>query len=234
MATWLARVGAASMRRAWLVIVAWVAILGGVLGGALALGPNMQESFAIPGTESQQALDRLGSVFPQVAGSSVQVVYQAPEGAEVVDFQAQIQQQAHEIEAIDDVASVVEPWSEFASDQVSADGETAFTQVQFEPQGSGVTPAGLDELVETADAARAGGLAVEFGGQAFQATSVPISWVEGVGVLFAAIVLFVTFWSLLAAGLPLITAPVTAMGVPCRSTSRSGCRTRCCPSASWS
>ncbi|UOW01096.1 MMPL family transporter [Agrococcus sp. SCSIO52902] len=208
MATWLARVGAASMRRAWLVIVAWVAILGGVLGGALALGPNMQESFAIPGTESQQALDRLGSVFPQVAGSSVQVVYQAPDGAEVLDFQAEIQQQASEIEAIDDVASVVEPWSEFASDQVSADGETAFTQVQFEPQGSGVTPAGLDELVATADAARAGGLTVEFGGQAFQATSVPISWVEGVGVLFAAIVLFVTFWSLLAAGLPLITALV--------------------------
>ncbi|MGC5077116.1 MMPL family transporter [Agrococcus sp. DT81.2] len=208
MATWLSRVGAASMRRAWLVIVAWAAILGGVLGGALALGPDMQESFAIPGTESQEALDRLGSVFPQVAGSSVQVVYQAPEGEAIEEHREAIERQATEIDAIDDVASVLEPWSEFASQQISENGRFAYTQVQFEPQGSGVTPAGLDDLVATADAARADGLAVEFGGQAFQATSVPVSWVEGLGVVFAGVVLFVTFWSFLAAGLPLVTALV--------------------------
>ncbi|MGM1030331.1 MAG: MMPL family transporter [Actinomycetota bacterium] len=206
MATWLSRVGAASMRRAWLVILAWAAILGGVLGGAFALGPNMQESFAIPGTESQEALDHLASVFPQVAGSSVQIVYQAPDGELVEDHREAIQQQATEIEGIDDVASVVEPWSEFASAQISDDGRFAFTQVQFEPQGSGTKPAGVDELVATADAARADGLTVEFGGQVFQATSVPVSWVEGLGVLFAGVVLFVTFWSFLAAGLPLLTA----------------------------
>ncbi|MET4099496.1 RND superfamily putative drug exporter [Agrococcus sp. UYP10] len=206
MATWLSRVGAASMRRAWLVIVAWAAILGGVLGGALALGPNMQESFAIPGTESQEALDHLGSVFPQVAGSSVQVVYRAPDGESVEQHRDAIEQQATDIDAIDDVASVVQPWSEFAAEQISDDGRFAYTQVQFEPQGSGSTPAGLDALVATADAARADGLTVEFGGQAFQATSVPISWVEGLGVIFAGVVLFVTFWSFLAAGLPLLTA----------------------------
>lgn len=206
MATWLSRVGAASMRRAWLVIVAWAALLGGVLGGAFALGPNMQESFAIPGTESQEALDHLASVFPQVAGSSVQIVFQAPEGELVEDHRDAIQQQATEIEAIDDVASVVEPWSEYASAQISDDGRFAYTQVQFEPQGSGAKPAGLADLVATADAPRADGLTVEFGGQVFQATSVPISWVEGLGVLFAGVVLFVTFWSFLAAGLPLLTA----------------------------
>ncbi len=208
MATWLSRVGAASMRRAWFVILAWVIALGGVLGGALALGPNMQESFEIPGTESQQALDRLGSVFPQVAGSAVQVVYRAPEGETVADYRDAVEQQVEAIAGIDDVATALGPWDEFAGDQVSDDGRTAYAQVQFEPQGSGVKPAGLAELVETADAARATGLTVEFGGQAFQATSVPISWVEGLGVLFAGIVLFVTFWSLLAAGLPLITALV--------------------------
>ncbi len=206
MATWLSRVGAASMRRAWLVILAWAALLGGVLGGAFALGPDMQESFAIPGTESQEALDHLGSVFPQVAGSSVQVVYRAPDGESIEQHRDAVEQQADAIDAIDDVASVVQPWSEFASAQISDDGRFAFTQVQFEPQGSGSTPAGLDALVATADAARADGLTVEFGGQAFQATSVPISWVEGLGVVFAGLVLFVTFWSLLAAGLPLLTA----------------------------
>lgn len=205
MATWLARVGAASMRRAWLVVIAWVVLLGGVLGGALALGPNMQESFEIPGTESQDALDRLGSVFPQVAGSSVQVVIQADGGVEA--HREAIAEQAAEIERIDDVASVIDPWNEFASGQISDDGEVAFTRVQFEPS-DGARPTGIDELVETADAVRAHGATVEFAGQAFQEQSVGVTWVEGLGVAFAGIVLFVAFWSLLAAGMPLITALV--------------------------
>jgi putative drug exporter of the RND superfamily len=205
MSTWLARVGAASMRRAWLVIVAWVLLLGGVLGGAFALGPDMQESFEIPGTESQEALDHLGSVFPQVAGSSVQVVVRADDGVEA--HRDAIVEQAEAIADVDLVAQALDPWSEFANDQISDDGTVAYTLVQFEPTGS-ARPATLDEVVATADALRADGVEVEFGGQVFQSQSVGVTIVEVFGVVFAGVVLFVTFWSLLAAGMPLITALV--------------------------
>ncbi|WP_425843505.1 MMPL family transporter [Agrococcus sp. TSP3-2-1] len=208
MATWLSRIGAGSMRRARLVIAAWLLAVAAALGGAFALGPDMQESFDIPGTESQEALDRLGSVFPQVAGAAVQVVYEAPEGDSIEQHRDAIERQVDEITAIDGIAAAVTPWDEFAADQISDDGRIAYAQVQFEPRETSGTLAGLDELVATADAPRATGLTVEFGGQVFQASNVPISWVEGVGVLFAGIVLFVTFWSLLTAGLPLITAIV--------------------------
>ena len=50
-------------------------------GGSVALGGQTSESFNIPGTESQNALDRLEAVFPSVAGASVQVVAVAPDGA---------------------------------------------------------------------------------------------------------------------------------------------------------
>src|SRR5690606_33302376 len=151
MATWLSRVGAASMRRAWFVIIAWVIALAGVLGGAFALGPNMQESFDIPGTESQEALDHLGSVFPQVAGSSVQVVLSADDGIEA--HRDAIERQAEAIGELDLVAQAVDPWSEFANDQISDDGTVAYTLVQFEPT-DGAKPATLDDVVATADALR--------------------------------------------------------------------------------
>ncbi|MCH1882418.1 MMPL family transporter [Agrococcus sp. ARC_14] len=205
MATWLSRVGAASMRRAWFVIIAWIVALGGVLGGAMALGPNMQESFDIPGTESQEALDHLGSVFPQVAGSSVQVVIQAEDGVE--SHRDAIEAQAAEIADIGFVAQSVDPWSDFAGDQLSDDGTVAYTLVQFDPAG-GERPATLDDVVATADALRADGLQVEFAGQVFQSQSVGVTIVEVFGVVFAGVVLFVTFWSLLAAGMPLLIALV--------------------------
>ncbi|GEK80080.1 MMPL family transporter [Agrococcus baldri] len=205
MATWLSRVGAASMRRAWFVIIAWVVALGGVLGGAVALGPNMQESFEIPGTESQEALDHLGSVFPQVAGSSVQVVLSADDGIEA--HRDAIEQQAEAIADVGLVAQAVDPWSDFANDQIADDGTVAYTLVQFEPTG-GAKPETLDEVVATADALRADGVQVEFAGQVFQSQSVGVTIVEVFGVVFAGLVLFVTFWSLLAAGMPLLTALV--------------------------
>ena len=70
MATLLYRLGRFSFRRAWIIIGIWAALLITVLGGGIALGGQSQESFVIPGTESQEALDRLSAVFPQVAGAS--------------------------------------------------------------------------------------------------------------------------------------------------------------------
>ncbi len=83
MATLLYRLGKFAYRRAWYVIGAWVLILVGILGGGVALGGQFDQSFSIPGTESQNALNRLEAVFPSVAGASVQVVVEAPDGATV-------------------------------------------------------------------------------------------------------------------------------------------------------
>ncbi|WP_236007306.1 hypothetical protein [Clavibacter zhangzhiyongii] len=73
MATLLYRLGRTSFLHPWRVVAAWILVLGILLGGGLALGGATEESFAIPGTESQEAIDRLAAVFPQAAGASAQM-----------------------------------------------------------------------------------------------------------------------------------------------------------------
>jgi RND superfamily putative drug exporter len=209
-ATLLYRLGRFAYRRAWLVISAWILALLAILGGGFALGGQMEESFAIPGTESQSALDRLESVFPQVAGASAQVVSVAPDGATVddADYRAAIEEMAHEIRDIDGINSVLTPFDEYAGTAVSDDGRIAKTQVQFDGGSADVTDDQLAQLTATSAIGEDAGLDIEFGGQVFQQSTFGITITEMIGVLFAGVVLVITFGSLLAAGMPLLSALV--------------------------
>ncbi|MEO6828092.1 MAG: MMPL family transporter [Microbacteriaceae bacterium] len=208
MATLLYRIGHFAYRKAWAVIGVWIAILIAVLGVGIGLGGQTQESFAIPGTESQQAIDKLDAVFPAAAGSSAQVVYQAPDGGTVrtVKYQSAIDAMAKELGEIPGVASALSPFSQYASGAISPDGNIAYSSVQFAGQTSEVSDSTIAKVKETADGARAAGLTVEFGGQVFQDNSFGITPTEALGVIFAAVVLLITFGSLLSAGMPLLTA----------------------------
>ena len=208
MATLLYRLGRFSFRRPWRVIGVWFVLLAALLGGGIALGGQSQESFVIPGTESQEALDRLEAVFPEVAGASAEAVYVAPDGASASDpaFQAAIERMATAIARIDGISSVTTPFDEYAGKQLSDDGSMAITRIQFDGSAATVSDTTLAELTATAAAAEDAGLRVEFGGQVFQETTFGITVTEVFGVVFAGIVLIVTFGSLLAAGMPLLSA----------------------------
>lgn len=208
MATLLYRLGHFSFNRPWRVIGVWLVLLVAVLGGGIALGGQGQESFEIPGTESQQALDRLNAVFPEVAGASVEVVFVAPDGQKVTDskYQVAIENVATAIRAVPGINSVTTPFDEYAGKQLSDDTTMAITRVQFDGASTDVTDATLAKLTATSTIAKDAGLRVEFGGQVFQDTSFGITPTEIFGVIFAGIVLLVTFGSLLAAGMPLLSA----------------------------
>jgi RND superfamily putative drug exporter len=112
------------------------------------------------------------------------------------------------IEDIPGVDSVVSPFSEYAGVAVNDDASMAIIRVQFDGPSTEVTDATLDELTATATIAEKGDLRAEFGGQVFQDTSFGITITEVFGVVFAGLVLFITFGSLLAAGMPIATALV--------------------------
>ena len=80
MAILLSRLGRFAYRRGLLVLIAWILIAAAAVAGGLLLGGKLQDSFAIPGTESQQAIDRLAAVFPQSAGASAQIVVKSDAG----------------------------------------------------------------------------------------------------------------------------------------------------------
>ncbi|MDQ1605783.1 MAG: putative drug exporter of the superfamily, partial [Microbacteriaceae bacterium] len=210
MATLLYRLGRFAYRRAWTVIGVWIVLFIAVLGGGIALGGQTQESFAIPGTESQNALDRLTAVFPSVAGASAQAVYEVPAGASVNDprYKTAIEKMATAIEKIPGVDTVVSPFNQYAGNAISPNHTMARTQVQFSGVAADVSTTMVRELTNTASIGKAAGMTVAFGGEVFQNNTFGITVTEVFGIVFAGIVLLITFGSLVSAGMPLLSALV--------------------------
>jgi RND superfamily putative drug exporter len=207
MATLLFRLGRFAYRHALQVIIAWALIAAAALGAGLGLGGKLQDSYAIPGTESQQAIDLLAAVFPQTAGGSAQIVIQDPSGASLKTADsALIEKVVAGVNDVKGVEQALSPYSQYSTAAVSKDGSTAIISVQFTASSENVTATELADVKKATTPLSDAGLTVEFGGQVYQNNKVGLSIIEGIGVLFAALVLIVTFGSLLAAGLPLLSA----------------------------
>jgi RND superfamily putative drug exporter len=211
MATLLARLGRACYRHRGLVSVAWLAILGAVVTLLLTLGSSFDDAFTIPGSESQDALDQLNEASPGAAGVGAQIVFVAPDGSTVAapQYAAAIEEVVAAAERAPQVGGVVSP---FDSSAIAPDGGAALATVQYDVPREGLEPESLDALQETTAAAEEAGLEVAVGGNAFGTTGVAIGATEFVGVAVAVLVLVVTFGSLLAAGMNLLTA-IVGIGV---------------------
>lgn len=207
-ATFLYRIGRFSFRQRWLVAGLWVLLLAAVGVGAATLSGPTSNTFTTPGTESQVAIDQLAERFPQAnaGGASARVVFAAPAGHTLTEpaNQAALGDVVTALKAAPKVAGVVDP---VQAQAFSRDGRYAIAQVSYAVQGMELTSADRDALLAAADAGRAAGLTVEFGGNALQG-AVETGAVEVIGIAVAAIVLIITLGSLIAAGLPLLTAVV--------------------------
>src|SRR4051794_33570294 len=205
MSSLLARLGRASYRHRGLVTVAWLALLGAVVALLVTVGGSFDDRFTIPGSESQAALDQLDAASPASAGVNAQIVFVAPEGATVTDpaFAGAIQRVVAAAGHAPQVDTVVSP---FESSAVSPDGRAALATVDFTVSHEELDPASLDALQDATRAAEDAGLETAVGGNAFGTTGVHIGATEFVGVVVAVLVLVLTFGSLLAAGMNLLTA----------------------------
>jgi len=204
-ATFLYRIGRFAYRRALLVLTVWLIALAAALGVGLSLGGQTDESFSIPGTESQVALDQLDQLFPEAAGTTVQAVIAPEDGSLVTDanIRDEIDTLMDDLAALDGVDTVLGPFDEFADNQVSDDESVAIVQARLIGNSQSISPETLDAITAAGDARD---VRVEFAGQVFQNTVVGITVIEVFGVLVAGLVLVVTFGSLLAAGMPLAGA----------------------------
>ena len=91
---------------------------------------------------------------------------------------------------------------------LSADRTVGFVTVPFEGEITDVDQAMRDQIAAAADIGRDAGLTVQVSGTAAAEMTMPGGTAELIGIGIAAIVLALTFGSLVAAGLPLITALV--------------------------
>ncbi|MGV9449935.1 MMPL family transporter [Streptomyces sp. NPDC003635] len=207
MATFLYRLGRLAFRRRWYVALVWAAVLAAVGLGAMKAPGAVDEEFSMPGIESQKAFDLMEERFPGTTadGATARVVFVAPDGQKVTAAENKEAVAAAVTELGDgsQVASAVDP---FQAGAVSEDGTTAYTTVTYQVGVNDLTDASLTHLEDALEEARDSGLTVEAGGTALEDTGGPGGAAEIIGVAIAAVVLLVTFGSLVAAGLPLLTA----------------------------
>ncbi|MFD0415854.1 MMPL family transporter [Streptomyces sp. NPDC127108] len=207
MATFLYKLGRLSFRRRHFVALIWVALLTLAGVGAASAPTAASSSFSIPGTEAQKAFDLLDERAPEASadGANARVVFKAPDGEKVTDpaNKAEIQKTVSSLKSgSDQVASAADP---FAAKAVSKDGTTAYASVTYKVTSMELTDDSRDALEKTTDEARDGGMTVEVGGDALQAMP-HTGATEIIGIAVAAVVLVITFGSLVSAGLPLLTA----------------------------
>jgi putative drug exporter of the RND superfamily len=192
----------------FVVIAAWVIVLIGLSALAQAAKSDYNNSFSLPGTGSTTAQQLLARTVPAQSGDSDTIVWRVRTGT-VRDpaVVARMSGVLSQISKFPEVAAVTGPYGPGGAAQISHDGRIAYATVGFTRQAGNLAGADIKRVINAADAAREPGLDVQLGGQAIGNTEQPpLSVSSAVGVLAAAVVLFIAFGSLLAMLLPLITA----------------------------
>jgi putative drug exporter of the RND superfamily len=207
MALYLFRLGRWSFLHRKVVASVWVLLLVLLAVGSATLSGKTNDNFQLSGIESTQAFDLIKERSPQASpdGATARVVFEAPKGSAVTEptYKSAIGDALAAVKTRD-VASIADP---FTSGAVSQDGRVAYATVSFTKQAVELTQADKDALAQAKETASDAGLNVAIGGDALQAETSPPT-AEAIGIVVAFVVLTLTFGSLVAAGMPLITAIV--------------------------
>ncbi len=214
----VARVGGWSAAHRRVVLLGWVVLLIGANAASGAVGTNFGNSFSLKGTDSQRAVDLLKRDFPAQSGDSDQIVFRVPTGTiNAPATRARVAPLLTRIAALPHVSGVVSPYSPAGARAISRDGRIAFATLSFDQRANVLPKAAVEHVISLAESARSAQLEVQLGGQAIeQAERTSLGTATAVGLIAAMIVLLVTFGSVLAMGLPILTALLglgTAIGL---------------------
>ncbi|KUJ70143.1 hypothetical protein ACZ90_07310 [Streptomyces albus subsp. albus] len=218
MATFLYKLGRFAFSKRRFVALTWVALLVVAIVGAGAATPPANDEFSIPGTEAQRAFDLLKERAPETNanGAQARVVFRAPKGEKMdaPENRAVVNKVIKELKkSSDEIASVDDPFVKVPAGKggakvyqaVSQDGTTAYVLTTYKVNAMEMEKDSKDALKKVGEDARDSGLTVEIGGDALEEMP-ETGATEIIGIVISALVLAITFGSLVAAGLPLLTA----------------------------
>jgi putative drug exporter of the RND superfamily len=204
--TVIERIGRWCYRRRVLSVLLSFAVLGGLWALAAPFGGQFVQSASLPGTESQQAADRLAAAgFDMQGAQGGLIVVHSREGVREPAVEDAVTGLIDRITVEITDATVVDPYDEHGGGFVSLDGQVAIAPVDFGQGSLDATVVAATEIMQLRDeVVLPEGVVVEFGGDAF--AEEPDFASTGIGLLAAAAILFVAFGSLLAMVLPIATA----------------------------
>jgi putative drug exporter of the RND superfamily len=182
------------------VVAAWVVGLVAAYGAA-GLAGDWSADYSTPGSESRAAAQLLQERFPERNPETVDVVWQAPR-ADAAGIAQRIDRLATEADALEGIGRVAPA----AGAEISRDGTIGVLRIPLTELVGAVPRESGERLIELAEQANGAGLRVELGGQLIANAQDGEISSEMVGMAIAALVLLLTFGSIVAAGLPLATA----------------------------
>lgn len=191
------------------VVVSWLLLVLVIVGLSRAAGGGAYEdSFSFENTDSAAATALLQQAFPAQAGDSDTIVFKVDQGT--IDdpaVQSRVSGMLGSVAAIPDIAAVVGPYTQAGAGQINDDRTIAYARVLFDEQASDIPRSSIRQVVDTAEAARTDGLQVELGGQAIRSVGMTGQNISDiVGVVAAAVILYLAFGSALGTLLPIVVA----------------------------
>jgi putative drug exporter of the RND superfamily len=206
MAAVLYRFGSFTYKYRRLVVAFWLLVLVAIAVASATLKGSTNDTFSVPGTESQRANALLKEKFPGTGGADARIVFAAPSGHTLLEpeYKALV---APTVALARKVPQTVGGSQSFLGPLVvSPDKTVAFADLHFAVPVAQITAATKASLAQVADPARKAGLEVEFSGGVIVSSAKGGGNGDLIGIVIAFIVLSITFSALLAAGLPLATA----------------------------
>jgi RND superfamily putative drug exporter len=197
------------------VILGWIVALIGVGMIAGSVGSNFSEDFKLPASDSQEAFDLLETEFPAQSGDTATIVYKAPGGVEAASVKQKMESVFAAVAKVPHVSEVASPYDDSGAAAISDDGEIAYATVQFDQTTEELETTDIERVMDVAQGASDDYLQVEVGGQPIEEVRAEEEGGDStfaIGLLAAVVVLLLTFGSLVAMGLPIVTA-LFALGV---------------------
>ena len=201
-------IGGFAARRGWLVVGAWVAIAAALLIASFVFGRPTNDDLTIPGSDSTRATDLLDNKLPGKANGTVPIAMKSngsplDQGAE----KAAIQQVVQNYKGDDGVRSVVSPFSQEGSDQITKDGKYAYINLSLRDGQDTLDEDEAEDLIALADPAEKQGIEVAAGAYLGNEVSNPgTESSEALGIAVAIVVLLFAFGTAAAMPIPILTA----------------------------
>jgi RND superfamily putative drug exporter len=192
------------------VILGWLALIVVVNVIAQSAGTSYSTNFTLPNSDSQRASDLLTRSFPAQAGDRDSIVFRAsvPGGVRNAAVRARMTRTFNEVARLPHVGSVISPYGAQAGKAISANGQIAFATVVFDERANVLPESAVQRVITVAEKANTPALQVDLGGQAVEGVQGQKGFglSTGIGLLAAIVVLLLTFGSVVAMGLPIVTA----------------------------
>ncbi len=200
----LARIAGWCHDHRWWVLIIWLVGLVGMNVGAQLAGSNFSNNLSGGSQPVQHILDQ---AFPNQSGSPAQVVITSPGSITAASVQDRTAKLVAALGPLAHVSEVVSPFSAAGAQQISRDGHIAYVRVLFDQQAGDLPQGAIKTVVTTAQSFAAPGYHVALGGQAISLVAgAKPGPSEGIGILAAIIIMLLAFGSVVAMGLPIITA----------------------------